>query len=665
MRELGGHKGSLTFFRFRWVTLQLHYLCRIKVASLVEKRLGKLPQDLWKIYHETYTERFEEYQEDEAAIAQSALRWLICSQVPLDTETFLSLASSSAYQRPPTLSISRDDMLDLCFNFVVHDAGLDVFCFSHLSVREYLERTEHYQLEKCHAFAAEYCLRILTSGLSINQTHPNDHENYVIHSLAGYSGVDEYVCIYWPHHLKQSGVHRHLEPLKTLFCGFTMEQQTTSSYFSQWNKKASLFQGEIWIHNSSQYSRENFVISFPSDPVFVACVWGFEELLHWRVTIDTRSLDVRNRFEMTALHVTCQFGNVEAARMLIEKGILRQATVNGRTALELATVQHHQDVVQLLIYTGVCSNTDVAIVLGNTIIGGSTAMAHKLVDIGADPHAIISDITCCAFHLAVVMGQSLVVEKMLERMSVGEIEKNEWLARTRLMVAVTKNAEVKALFQEDGFGSLLDQETLQAALWRSYWNSNVKAAKILIDAGADVNIGRPYHIDLQITSKAREFRISRENMMRDTRKWGGGWWVRKHNVRMATGYGYGNLLLEEAITRSKRDDVVELLLDSGALTDPPAFQGQLSPLEAAIRAGREDYVNILIERGARIDRTDYELATGPTDLFLGSLLDLAESRGHVAIARLLSRRGAPSAVRRLTNQQYKDLKEENVYEMEG
>ena len=103
------------------------------MASLVEKRLGKLPQDLWKIYHETYTERFDEYQEEEAAIAQSALRWLVCSQVPLNTETFLALASSSTCQRP-TVSISRDDLLDLCFNFVVHDAGLNVFRFSHLSV---------------------------------------------------------------------------------------------------------------------------------------------------------------------------------------------------------------------------------------------------------------------------------------------------------------------------------------------------------------------------------------------------------------------------------------------------------------------------------------------------------------------------------------------------
>ena len=426
-----------------------------------------------------------------------------------------------------------------------------------------------------------------------------------------------------------------------------------------------MLQGDIRVYDSSQYSRENFVTSFPSDPLFVACVWGFYELLDWRVNIDTRNLDVQNRFEMTALHVTCHFGNVEAARMLIERGISHGATVNGRTALELATIHQHSDIVQLLIHKGACSDTNVAWVLQRTILTGSTAMAHQLVDLGANFCDFMSGGSCCAFHQVVGKGQALVVEKMLEKMRVGEIEKNEWIARTQLMARVTSMAEVTALFQQDGFGNLLDQETLQAALWRSYWNRDVKTAKVLIDAGADVNIGRSFSIDMQIPSKAHELRTRRKDMLRTTGYNEQSAWVKKHNVRMATGYGFGDTLLERAIIfSSEREAFVELLLDSGALTDPPAFQGQLSPLEAAIRAGREDYVNTLIERGARIDRTDYELATGATDVFLGSLLDMAESRGYVGIARLLSERGAPSAVRRLTNQQYEEFKKESIYELE-
>ena len=664
MGVLGSHNGSLTFVRFRWVTLQLHYLCKIKAASLVEKRLGKLPQDLWNIYHETYTERFDEYQEEEAAITQSALRWLICSQVPLNTETFLALASSSACQRP-TVSISRDDLLDLCFNFVVHDAVLNVFRFSHLSVREYLESTENYQLGSCHAFAAEYCLRTLTLGLGINQTHLNGRENCVEDSLAGHSRVERYACIYWPHHLKQSEVNRHSEPLKTLFRAFTMEQNSTSSDFTRWNEKISLLPDGI--HDNGTNSRERIVIGFPSDPLFVACAWGFEELLDWRVNIDTRSLDVQNQFGMTALHIACRFGNLESARSLVEKGVDLEATVHGRTALKLAILYRHTDLVQLLMDNVARSELEKVhhSSLYVAIRGNCTDMAHKLLDLGANPNNFFSHDCCCAFHVAVEKGQALVVEKMLRKMRVGQVEKNEWLARTQLMAAVIERAEVTALFQQDGFGSLLDQETLQAALWSSYWNRDVKTAKVLIDAGADVNLGRLYPIDMQIPSKAHEFRPRRKDMVHNTVKWEWSTWVKKHNVRMATGCGFGDLLLEKAINFfSAGDDFVELLLDSGALIDPPAFQGQPSPLESAIRGGREHSVNMLVERGARIDRTDYELATGPTDVFLGSLLDMAESRGYVRIARLLSKRGVPSAVRRLTYQQYEEFKKESIYELE-
>ena len=629
------------------------------MASLVERRLGKLPQDLWKIYHETYAERFDEYHEEEAAIAQSALRWLICSQLPLDTETFLALASSSAYQRP-TVSVSRDDLLDLCFNLVVHDAELNIFRFSHLSVREYLESTEHYDLRRCHAFAAEYCLRILTHDLHINPTHWKDDEDCGVKSLADDSGVDRYVCIYWPHHLKKSGLQRHLEPLKTLFCAFTMEEQITFSHFSRWNEKTSMLY--VQNGNSGIYSRENSVISFPSDPLFVACAWGFEELLHWRVNTDMRSLDVQNHCGMTALHIACRSGNLEAARILVKKGVDLKATVQGRTALNIAIRLGHTDLVRLLMDSVARSNLEIVhqSSLYIAIRDSYTNMAHGLLDLGANPNNPFSYGHCCAFHLAIDKGQAIVVEKMLEKMRVGETEKNQWIARTQLMFAISTKADVTALFRQDGFGGLLDQETLQAALWRSYWNNDLKAAKAVIDAGADVNIGRSD----TILSKAHKFRPRFEIMLEKTSQPEQSWWLKKHNVRMATGYGFGNHILEAAITRFARDDFIELLLESGALIDPPAFQGQFSPLEAAIRAGKEGTVNMLIERGARIDRTDYELATSPTDVFLGSLLDMAESRGHVGIARILSRRGAPSAVRRLTDQQFEEFKKESIYELE-
>ena len=60
VKRLNIRKAVLATFRFRWVSLQPQYLFRIQVASLVEERLLRLPQDLWNIYHETCTERLNE-----------------------------------------------------------------------------------------------------------------------------------------------------------------------------------------------------------------------------------------------------------------------------------------------------------------------------------------------------------------------------------------------------------------------------------------------------------------------------------------------------------------------------------------------------------------------------------------------------------------------------
>lgn len=121
-----------------------------------------------------------------------------------------------------------------------------------------------------------------------------------------------------------------MEPLKSLRSEFTNEQQDVSS-FSEWNRN-SRFQGRSIGALPDTYPRI-FVISVPADIIFVACVWEFEELFDRCVNADLRSLDVRNSLDMTALHITCQVGNLEAARTLLEKGVDIEAIVGRRTAL--------------------------------------------------------------------------------------------------------------------------------------------------------------------------------------------------------------------------------------------------------------------------------------------------------------------------------------------
>lgn len=84
---------------------------------------------------------------------------LLCLQIPLRTRDFmLALCSCES------ASLSAEQLLDLCSNFVVLDTGLDVFRFAHLSVREFLETKEEYEPDKNHALIAEMCLRYLSTS---------------------------------------------------------------------------------------------------------------------------------------------------------------------------------------------------------------------------------------------------------------------------------------------------------------------------------------------------------------------------------------------------------------------------------------------------------------------------------------------------------------------
>ena len=47
-------------------------------------------------------------------------------------------------------TLDKDDLLELCFNFVTDDQESDSFQFAHLSVREFLESQEGFDRESCH-----------------------------------------------------------------------------------------------------------------------------------------------------------------------------------------------------------------------------------------------------------------------------------------------------------------------------------------------------------------------------------------------------------------------------------------------------------------------------------------------------------------------------------
>ena len=148
-------KTHTTLDRFRWVSLSLQNFRGLTVERAVRNRLGRLPKDLQKLYQETYDHQVKAGDEDQISIAKDAFRLLLCLENTMPTEEFLTALS---FCNGDEEILTKDDLLELCFNFVTDDQESDSFRFAHLSVREFLEAKEGFDRENCHRTAAIFCL---------------------------------------------------------------------------------------------------------------------------------------------------------------------------------------------------------------------------------------------------------------------------------------------------------------------------------------------------------------------------------------------------------------------------------------------------------------------------------------------------------------------------
>lgn len=262
--------------RFRWVSLSLQNFRGLTVERAVRNRLGKLPKDLQKLYQETYDHQVDTGDEDQISIAKDAFRLLLCLENTLQTEEFLS-ALGSCNEGEEVLT--KDDLLELCFNFISHDQESDSFRFVHLSVREFLETKEGFERGSCHRTAAIFCLRCVSEPGLAYRLFPNypikqsgdmeagttstEEEDETLNSgtFAGQPKIviseatdeestdpekayqlaskdltsNEYACMLWPYHLSLSGSYRLCEPLKTLTFNFMLGDEPDMANFHEWS----------------------------------------------------------------------------------------------------------------------------------------------------------------------------------------------------------------------------------------------------------------------------------------------------------------------------------------------------------------------------------------------------------------------------------------------
>ena len=606
------------YLRFRWVSLQLQYLCLFKEEQTIWKRLGELPGTLRDLYKEIYRERIENLVEEEMLITKAAFKLLMCQQESLNTRDFLV---SLQFCREERTLVPIETLLDLCANFVILDRELDVFRFAHLSVREFLEEREGFDTASNHAVAAECCLRYLSDvrpryevasehgWMTEDEDSQSDQRRPIFCDLC-----HEYTCLYWPFHLSESSAHRHGSRLEDLFWAFMLDEQSSvTRHFKYW---VDLTCATITGDGLHLDGWDSFVSRLTCGEVnqlhdgvcelanlaFVACAWNFCDVLRYCIRMDLQVVHLKSLDCLgTPLDVASQYGNMDAAKLLLDNGAETDVVdEGGESPMRQAIRKSHTTTVRLLLDHGANpdseQNDGYDTYLCDAAWHDSIDIVESLLVAGADPDRVGEDANT-ALDIAIYNGNLAMVRMLLKSSGhTNEVMNIPWLRASQLMRAVDDGdkADVRGILSGWPTSKVSDRY-LNMALWRAASLKRKAPMQLLLKKGADMESqfrGYPVLFAAATTPHTccwlakRKFSLVRSLLRRGA------------NPNVLS--GVGKTLLHEA-TSSNNLDLTRILLDQGA--DINQGYHEEPPLLAAVYSGHLDMARLLLQRGADIGAT--------------------------------------------------------------
>lgn len=275
---------------FRWVSASIETLCGLSHEADVIQALETLPTELNGVYA-IIISQINEGGPVTKELAKKALCWLLCCQKPLTTSEFINALSNDPDIPVANEKIDKQYVLDMMCNLVKHDAELDVIRFVHLSVREYLEKLPEYEKSKRHASVALTCLRSCRKGQKPKRRADGETKLFY-----------DYATIYWPVHCSSAKRYRREGKLQRALDDFLYQDRRPSRYFRDWLNTW----GESWdalglndtaVVNLHKGLKDQLLDSEsgPPNPAFLACAFGFLEILQDKRKFDERDLQKKNR----------------------------------------------------------------------------------------------------------------------------------------------------------------------------------------------------------------------------------------------------------------------------------------------------------------------------------------------------------------------------------
>lgn len=338
---------------FQWTALQIAQMQELAKPSWtteerILERLGKLPDSLDATYHEIW-ERIRQKPSGGNAFAERAFQWILCSYKPLTTEQLvitMMLDPDSDSEDNLQLELTEEAINDLSGGLLKLERVSTSHCvwrFSHLSVREYLEK-HHFRSSQPHLFVGMACLKYMTTSASdarqlwSSALSPGNTAMWTKHTNPNYcrqrhsAMIDptKDLCDYFQHNwhlhvmMREGSQVLENERLQILLKRFLGSVRGSSEAYQSWVQRMDL------PHSRIRSTRKRLLPS--SSPVFGMSAFGFFHLLRdWWEDSDL-DLNLCNASGTSLLSLAIEADSPSVWRFLLQ----REVELENGTPLPLA-----------------------------------------------------------------------------------------------------------------------------------------------------------------------------------------------------------------------------------------------------------------------------------------------------------------------------------------